>query len=196
MSIGSKLSELRKKNNYSQEDLAEKLNVTRQTISKWELDETSPDLNSAKQLSIIFQISLDDLVDNDIKNIVVEKVSNTEKLAGIIIDTLKVIGIGFVILIILSIVIIFVFNITQSETSKTTSSVTMACEVADESYLVKFGSDGYFDCKGCNDKMLISLMDFTDWANIDTSIENVNNYFESNGGQCRVMSSEESIPAK
>ncbi|MEG2800066.1 MAG: helix-turn-helix transcriptional regulator, partial [Erysipelotrichaceae bacterium] len=131
MSIGSKLSELRKKNNYSQEDLAEKLNVTRQTISKWELDETSPDLNSAKQLSIIFQISLDDLVDNDIKNIVVEKVSNTEKLAGIIIDTLKVIGIGFVILIILSIVIIFVFNITQSETSKTTSSVTMACEVAD-----------------------------------------------------------------
>lgn len=142
MSIGSKLSELRKKNNYSQEDLAEKLNVTRQTISKWELDETSPDLNSAKQLSIIFQISLDDLVDNDIKNIVVEKVSNTEKLAGIIIDTLKVIGIGFVILIILAIVIIFVFNITQSETPKTTSSVTMACEVADESYLVDFGSDG------------------------------------------------------
>ena len=142
MSIGSKLSELRKKNNYSQEDLAEKLNVTRQTISKWELDETSPDLNSAKQLSIIFQISLDDLVDNDIKNIVVEKVSNTEKLAGIIIDTLKVIGIGFVILIILAIVIIFVFNITQSETPKTTSSVTMACEVANESYLVDLGSDG------------------------------------------------------
>lgn len=142
MSIGSKLSKLRKKNNYSQEDLAEKLNVTRQTISKWELDETSPDLNSAKQLSIIFQISLDDLVDNDIKNIVVEKVSNTEKLAGIIIDTLKVIGIGFVILIILAVVIIFLFNITQSETPKTTTSVTMACAVVEDSYLVDFRSDG------------------------------------------------------
>lgn len=142
MSIGSKLSKLRKKNNYSQEDLAEKLNVTRQTISKWELDETSPDLNSAKQLSIIFQISLDDLVDNDIKNIVVEKVSNTEKLAGIIIDTLKVIGIGCVILIILAVVIIFLFNITQSETPKTTTSVTMACAVVEDSYLVDFRSDG------------------------------------------------------
>lgn len=142
MSIGSKLSKLRKKNNYSQEDLAEKLNVTRQTISKWELDETSPDLNSAKQLSIIFQTSLDDLVDNDIKNIVVEKVSNTEKLAGIIIDTLKVIGIGFVILIILAVVIIFLFNITQSETPKTTTSVTMACAVVEDSYLVDFRSDG------------------------------------------------------
>lgn len=142
MSIGNKLSKLRKKNNYSQEDLAEKLNVTRQTISKWELDETSPDLNSAKQLSIIFQISLDDLVDNDIKNIVVEKVSNTEKLAGIIIDTLKVIGIGCVILIILAVVIIFLFNITQSETPKTTTSVTMACAVVEDSYLVDFRSDG------------------------------------------------------
>ncbi len=129
MSIGTKLSELRKKHNFSQEELAEKLDVTRQTISKWELDETSPDLNSAKKLSVIFQISLDDLVENDIKNIVVEKVSNTEKLAGIIISTLKLIGIAFIGFMILSIIIIIIFNFKQPEAIKIVSSATMPVQL-------------------------------------------------------------------
>lgn len=61
------MMELRKKNNFSQEDLAEKVGVTRQTISKWELGETSLDLKQAKVLSQVFKVSLDELVDNDIK---------------------------------------------------------------------------------------------------------------------------------
>ena len=50
MEIGNKISELRKKNNLSQEALAEKIGVTRQTISKWELGETSPDIKQAKEI--------------------------------------------------------------------------------------------------------------------------------------------------
>ena len=84
MEIGNKIMNLRKKKGLSQEELAEEIGVTRQTISKWELGETSPDIKQAKELSRIFNVSLDELVDNDIKNIVIEKVSNTEKLAGII----------------------------------------------------------------------------------------------------------------
>ena len=45
MDLGNKIMILRKKNNLSQEDLAEKVGVTRQTISKWELEETAPDIN-------------------------------------------------------------------------------------------------------------------------------------------------------
>lgn len=85
MNLGEKIVSLRKKNNLSQEELAEKVGVTRQTISKWELEETTPDINQAKKLSKLFNISLDELTNNDISNILVEKVSNTEKLAGIII---------------------------------------------------------------------------------------------------------------
>lgn len=85
MNLGEKIVSLRKKNNLSQEELAEKVGVTRQTISKWELEETKPDINQAKKLSKLFNISLDELTNNDISNILVEKVSNTEKLAGIII---------------------------------------------------------------------------------------------------------------
>ena len=44
MEIGNKIQELRKKNGLSQEQLAEKIGVARQTISKWELGETYPDL--------------------------------------------------------------------------------------------------------------------------------------------------------
>ena len=53
MQIGNKILELRKQNNLSQEQLAEKMGVARQTISKWELSETSPDLEQSKQLSKI-----------------------------------------------------------------------------------------------------------------------------------------------
>ena len=90
MSIGRKILEFRKKKNFSQEDLAEKIGVSRQTISKWELDETVPDLRQAKLLAKEFGVSLDELADNDVENVLVEKISNTEKLAGMVIKILKV----------------------------------------------------------------------------------------------------------
>ena len=64
MDFGKKMQELRKKNNLSQEDLAEKVGVARQTISKWELGETSPDLKQANILSEIFNVSIDSLLNN------------------------------------------------------------------------------------------------------------------------------------
>ena len=72
MNLGNKIAKLRKDSNLSQEDLAEKVGVTRQTISKWELEETSPDINQVKKLSNIFKISLDELVNNDINNILIK----------------------------------------------------------------------------------------------------------------------------
>ena len=93
MEIGNKILELRKKLNITQEDLADKVGVSRQTISKWELGETSPDLKQAKELSKVFNVSLDELIDNDVKSVITEKVSNTEKLAGLILKILKIFGI-------------------------------------------------------------------------------------------------------
>ena len=86
MSLGDKILELRKKNGLSQEELGEEINVTRQTISNWELGETQPNPEQLKLLSKVLKVSIDELLDNDIKDIVVEKVSNTEKLAGMAIS--------------------------------------------------------------------------------------------------------------
>ena len=60
MEIGNKLNQLRKLSGMTQEQLAEKLNVSRQTISKWETDSTSPDLESIVRVCKIFHVSLDD----------------------------------------------------------------------------------------------------------------------------------------
>ncbi len=62
MEIGSRIKKHREKNNFSQEELAEKLYVSRQTISKWENNRVSPDLHNALMMSDIFNISLDELV--------------------------------------------------------------------------------------------------------------------------------------
>lgn len=60
--FSEKLYELRKEKGFSQEELAEKLNVARQTISKWETGVTVPDTNNLIELSKIFEITIDDLV--------------------------------------------------------------------------------------------------------------------------------------
>lgn len=56
------LVQLRKIHHMSQEDLAEKVNVSRQTLSKWETGESLPDIVKSKQLAEIFGVTLDDLV--------------------------------------------------------------------------------------------------------------------------------------
>lgn len=67
MKINEKILLLRKKEGLSGEALAEKLNVSRQTISNWERGETSPDLSQAVLLSKVFKVSLDDLTDNKLE---------------------------------------------------------------------------------------------------------------------------------
>ena len=67
MELGKQLVHYRKKMNLSQEELAEKIYVTRQSISNWENDKTYPDIHSLLLLSHIFQVTLDTLVEGDLE---------------------------------------------------------------------------------------------------------------------------------
>ena len=60
--IGKKLQKLRKMMNLTQETLAEKVGVARQTIAKWETEESTPDLEMSGRLASVLEVSLDDLV--------------------------------------------------------------------------------------------------------------------------------------
>lgn len=62
MAFNNKLYFLRKQKGLSQDELGGKLNVSRQTISKWELGETTPELEKLIALGDFFEISLDELV--------------------------------------------------------------------------------------------------------------------------------------
>lgn len=62
MSLGERLVELRKEKHLSQEEVADRLNVTRQTVSKWELDQSTPDFDKIIPLCELYEISTDQLL--------------------------------------------------------------------------------------------------------------------------------------
>ena len=69
MTIAEKIKSLRKDNSMTQEDLAEKLNVSRQTISKWETSVTIPDADNIVAISKLFNITTDELLDYRIETV-------------------------------------------------------------------------------------------------------------------------------
>lgn len=77
MELGKKIVKIRKDNNLTQEDFAEKYNVTRQTISSWENSKSYPDLDTLVKISNDFKISLDVLLKEDKK--VIENISKSQK---------------------------------------------------------------------------------------------------------------------
>ena len=65
MSLGSSFYHARKKSGLSQENVAAKLGVSRQTISKWETNETLPDIRQSKRLAMLYHMTLDELIEYD-----------------------------------------------------------------------------------------------------------------------------------
>ena len=80
MKFDEKLITLRKKKMLSQEQLAEELNVTRQTISKWELGQSKPDMDKLTAMSRLFNVSIDTLTNDDMslleEDTTIKKVKN------------------------------------------------------------------------------------------------------------------------
>ena len=68
MILADKIIRLRKKNGWSQEELAEKMNVSRQAVSKWESAQTIPDLEKILQLSTLFGVTTDYLLKDEIED--------------------------------------------------------------------------------------------------------------------------------
>ena len=176
MNLGNKIMSLRKKNNLSQEELAEKVGVTRQTISKWELEETAPDINQAVILSKIFKVSLDDLTNNDVSNVLVEKVSNTEKLAGIIIKILKVFGVFLIAFFVINIFILIFFNVYKTDSGD------------DEEYLygVEFNKN-YQAINIGGDAFISNHVDLIKYDDANQIIAHIEDYFNEHDGTCETV---------
>ena len=107
MKFNEKLIELRKKEGLSQEELGYKLNVTRQTVSKWELGQTTPEMEKLLEMSKVFNISVDELI-NESEEVVnqnpiiedrpiEEKSSKNNKIIFLIVGALIVVGIVIVV---------------------------------------------------------------------------------------------------
>ena len=80
MIFADKLMDLRKKNGWSQEELAEKLNVSRQAVSKWESAQSVPDMNRIIQLSELFGVSTDYLLKDEMEQADVSRETASDSL--------------------------------------------------------------------------------------------------------------------
>lgn len=187
MKLGEKIFELRKDKKLSQEQLAEKINVTRQTISNWELGETSPNPEQLKLLSKNLEVSIDELLDNDTKEIVLKKISNTEMLAGIIIKILKIFGILFAILFIAVIFLIITFSVIRKGNAKESNinQITTSCIIRDNYYEVTVASDGHYNCSNCDKILSDELKKIYDFQDLEKTEKNIEKYFVSHNGTCQ-----------
>ena len=78
MNLGERLFELRKAKNLTQDDVAEKLNVTRQTVSKWETNQSTPDFDKILPLCELYEITTDELLKEE-KQEKLEESNNNDK---------------------------------------------------------------------------------------------------------------------
>ena len=79
MELGKQIKKYRQENELSQEELADRIYVSRQTISNWENDKNYPDVNSLLLLSEVFQITLDELIKGDIDRM--KEIINKEEIS-------------------------------------------------------------------------------------------------------------------
>ena len=120
MSFGENLLGLRKGKKISQDELGGHLNVSRQTISKWELNETTPDLEKLILLSEFFNVTIDELikgqkpepkVENDALEIKFTKTKKTTR--DIVFLALKIVGIAVGILLLVEIIVMIIYFATN-----------------------------------------------------------------------------------
>ena len=186
MKLGDNILKLRKDCKLSQEQLAEKIDVTRQTISNWELGETSPNPEQLKLLSKALKVSIDELLNNDIKQVLVEKVNNTEKNAEIIIKILKALGIIFIVGFAIIIFINIMFNVKKdSMTIKENQTVLLSCKLNGEkyTYLIEYDKDdNIIDASGSD--YIIKIVKDKQFNKAKILVKYIESYFEDNAGKC------------
>lgn len=189
MNLGKKIAELRKKNNLSQEELAEKVGVARQTISKWEIGDTTSDINQVKIISKIFNISIDELVDNDINNVIVEKVSNTEKLAGITIKILKVFGIMLIVFITLIFLFVIIFMVDMPRNDYDIVGRTkVSCNLDNEEYVYEAEyNKNYQVINSGGDAYIMNHTDIESYEDVNKIVAHIEDYFNDHGGKCTIV---------
>ena len=175
--LGEKIISERKKCKLSQEDLAEKLGITRQTISNWELNETSPDLKQASKLCDIFNISLDELTGKE--NAILTKLDKTETVG---------ITLGTLIFILLCIVSIYIYSTNYYTAEPTATGEGRFCyyngKISDYT-VMKNNSDGSLSY----DIGDINIMNDLDLYNVKKGepkeiLEKIVKYIKDNGGTC------------
>lgn len=185
MNLGEKILKLRKQKRLSQETLAEQIGVSRQTISNWELNITSPNVEQLKKLSSVLNVSADELLDNNVKEILTEKISNTEILAGIIIKILKIFGIILIAIVVINIIIIILFNtVTTNNVTSESGLISLKCELNGEVYKYQIEYDNRGITSYGGSEYIDDILEDKEFASKEMLVKYIEDYFEKMKGKC------------
>lgn len=125
MDFNNRLYQLRKQKGFSQEELANRLNVSRQTVSKWEVGDSTPDMEKLIAMSDLFDVSLDMLVlgkeeephgapcaKSEFTTVINEKVltDNNKKKAKSVLKVVGIIAASVILIDIISMIVYFAIN--------------------------------------------------------------------------------------
>ena len=174
MLLGQKILNLRKQKNLSQEQLAEKIGVTRQTISKWELNDSCPDLMQAKELANFFDVTLDELSGHHQMS---KGKFGFKKLFFII--TYILFALSF-----FASVISYVVSYTSIEGEVITN---LYCSLNEKEYHLRILSDidsNEIEAVDGDDYFFDKVEKFNIYEYSDEMIEAVREHFKANGGNC------------
>ncbi len=184
--IGKKIYEYRKKEQISQEELAERVGVTRQTISNWELNETIPDIEQAKKVSQILGISLDELTGNKTEYIVLKKITKNEHSTK---SLLKITGItlGISIFFLLIIIGVMIAILNYFKATPVGEQLIFECKINDEITYYEINSDMNNKITSFNtSNQELQNLDITKYQDASKLQAYIYKYIESKNGTCNI----------
>ena len=191
MKLGEKVLKLRKRINISQEQLGNQVGVTRQTISNWELGETSPNPEQLKLLSKALNIGIDELLENNIKSVEKDKGDKTENESNKFLKISKIIGIiiGILLFFFLVVVVSSLFFSNYFQTTATASGVETICEYKNE--VIKVGiwkeyQSGNLYLQTPNQEIL-NKFKLYNYDHEEKMLNDITKYIEDNGGKCNII---------
>ena len=191
MKLGEKVLKLRKKINISQEQLGEQVGVTRQTISNWELGETSPNPEQLKLLSRVLNISIDELLENNIQYIEKNKVNKEENKSSKILNISKkiVIVMGILLFLFLVAIVSILFFSNYFQTTATASVVETTCKYKNE--VIKIGvwkdyQSGNLYLKTSNQEILNNFQVYN-YDHEEKMLDDIRKFIKNNGGKCNII---------
>lgn len=189
--LGSNILELRKKKGLSQEELSEMVGVTRQTISNWELNETQPNPEQLKLLSKALNVSVDELIDNDIKNALIEKTIRTEANSNQALKIVKLI-LWFVLGLIVSVILIAILfagkpGYKRVRTYGSDHNVTqLKCSIDNKTYSYLIESDKENNIiEHSGSEYITNIVKDKEFKKGKMLVQYIISYFKDNNGSCK-----------
>lgn len=200
--LGSNIKALRKQKGYSQETLAEQLNVVRQTISKWEKGYSVPDADMLERMANIFDVSVSELLGNDIPNdnttsdiqeVVQQLVILNEQLARQSRNRKRILKIvltsiaAMMLISVISYVVAFSLFKHERSTSSTTT-VQLQCSLNGEEYLYGITyDDQYRIITAGGNSWIADHVQTEQYSDANILIAQIEEYFVIRGGTCEIM---------